>query len=149
MATNHISTMIMACIRWRNLLPEIKEVWGRRSAWINTLPRPGKFESLEEYNIQNGNILESLTLEQNFIGVLISAVVHKHRTPLSQLEVCFGKERVKILSQSYRKFDISFLLQLCIFGKGFSNLKYHEIISKTEKTIFIHIELAIQMKELF
>ena len=53
-------------------------------------------------------------------------------TPLSQLEVCFVKERVKILSQSYRTFGISFLLQLCIFRKGFGNLKAHEIIPKTD-----------------
>ena len=110
----------------------MKDGWGRRAVWLNTLPRPGKSESLEEYNIQNGDILEYLTLEwRRFIGVLRSVVVRNPRTPLSQLELCFGKDRVKIRSQIYRTFDISFLFQLCIFGKKLSKLKSHEIIPKT------------------
>ena len=70
----------------------MKEGCVRRSTWLNTLPRPGKFESLGEYNIQNGTILWSLILEwRRFIGVLISAISQKPRTPLSQLKVFFCK----------------------------------------------------------
>ena len=72
----------------------MKEGWGRRLSWPNTLPRLEKFESLEEYNIQNGDILESLTLEwQCFIGVLRRKIIRKPRTPLSQLGVCLVKGR--------------------------------------------------------
>ena len=75
----------------------MKEGWGRRLSWPNTLPRLEKFESLEEYNIQNGDILESLTLGwRSFIGVIGSTIVRKPMTTLSQLGVCFRKNRVKI-----------------------------------------------------
>ena len=72
----------------------MKEGRGRRSEWLITLPQPGKFESLEEYNIQNGDIIEYLTLEwRSFIGVLRIKIVRKPRTPLSQLGVCLVKGR--------------------------------------------------------
>ena len=60
-AINKNSIMRLACSRWRNLVPDMKECWGRRAAWLNTLTSPGQFESLEEYNIHNGDIIESLT----------------------------------------------------------------------------------------
>ena len=92
------------------------------------IPHPGKFESLEKYNIHNGNILESLTFKwHRFIGVLRNAIIQKPITPLYQLEVCFGKEIFIIWSRSYRTFDISFILQLCMFGWGFSKMKSQEI----------------------
>ena len=74
----------------------MKKGYRRRASWLNILTHPGKFKSLEEYNIQNENIIESLTLDwRQFIGLLRSAVVRKPSTLLSQLEICFGKERVK------------------------------------------------------
>ena len=96
----------------------MKEGWGRRAVWLNTLPCLGKFEYLEEYNIHNGDIIESLTLEwRRFIVVLIITIVRNPRTPLYQLGVCFGKDGLEIRCQSYRTFNISFLLQLFTFGK--------------------------------
>ena len=84
-----------------------------RAAWINTLPQPGNFESLEEYNIQNGNILDYLILVwRRFIVVLRNTIMRNPRTPLSQKELIFVKERVKIRSQSYCTLDISFFLIL-------------------------------------
>ena len=125
----------------------MKEGWVSRASWLNMLPCPGKVEYFEEYNIQNGNILEYLILEwRHFIGVFRSAIIWNPRTPLSQFELCIGKERVKIQSQSYRTFDIIFLLQLCTFGKKFSNLKCHEIIPNTNKIVFIHIESVSWIK---
>ena len=94
-----------------------------RAAWINTMPCPGNFESLEEYNIQNGDILDYLILLwRRFIVVLRITIVRNPRTPLYQLGVCFGKDRFEIRCQSDRTFNISFLLQLFIFGKCLSKL---------------------------
>ena len=125
--------MRLACSRCCKLVPEVKEGCSRRASWLNMLTRPGKFEYSEEHNIKNGDIIESLTLEwRRFIGILRSAIVQKPRTRISQSEVCFQKERVKIRSHSYLTFDTSSLLQLFIFGKGFSKLKNQEIIPKTE-----------------
>ena len=150
MVINKNSIIILDCSRRSKLFTEMKGGWGRRAAWLNTLPHPGKFEYLDKYNFQNGNILEYLTLEwQCLIGVLISVILPNPRTLLSYLEVCFGKERVKIRSQSYCKFDISFILQLLIFRKGFIKPKSHEIISNTKKRILIHIELEIRIQDLF
>ena len=56
-----------------------------------TMPR--NFEFLEQYNMQNGDILESLTLQlRRFIGIPRSAIIRKPRTPLYKLEVRFVKE---------------------------------------------------------
>ena len=83
---------------------------------------------------------------RRFVGVLKSLIVWNLRIPLSQLELFFEKERVKIRSQSYRTFDISFLLQLWILGKGFSKMKAHEIISNKKKKIWLILNCWVGWK---
>jgi hypothetical protein len=145
-------TMIikLASTRWNNFDLSLREAWQRRAEQLNAMPRPGKFVCLNDFHIGTDDILQSLTVEwRRFVGVLRSAIVRPPKNPHQKLEVSFGKERVTIHSQSYRTFDISLLLQLCIFGKQFEKLCAHEIIAKTKKTVLIHIESASRMRELF
>ena len=61
----------------------------------------------------------------------------------------FGKEKVAILSQTYREFRFSYLLESSIFGNDFSGLKKDEIIMKSKKQILIHIVSQQRMNEFF
>eukprot|EP00978_Attheya_sp_CCMP212_P014066 scaffold35698_cov63-Attheya_sp.AAC.9 len=73
----------------------MKEGWGRRATWLNTLAVPGKFEARPEF-IGDVDVLKSLTLEwQQLVGILRSAVTRMPRNLLSGFEVLATSKLMK------------------------------------------------------
>ena len=60
----------------------------------------------------------------------------------------FGKERVRIDSQTYRTFSLSFLLGVSIFGEEYCNFYEYETIMRTKKLILFHISSQRRMRDL-
>ena len=63
-----------------------------------------------------------------------NSITKPPRRTLASLTYKFGKEWVKLQSQSYRDIQMSYLLELTIFGQNKCNLKSNEVVYKTKKS---------------
>eukprot|EP00978_Attheya_sp_CCMP212_P042077 scaffold250645_cov54-Attheya_sp.AAC.2 len=64
----------------------MKESWGRRATWLNTLTVTGKFVARPDF-IEDSDVLKSLTLEwRRLVGMLRSAIMQMPRNLMSGLQ---------------------------------------------------------------
>ena len=139
----------IACRRWRELEENIKDAWGSRANTLNQRPVAGKFISIPVV-IRNDDIMDGMTRDWSYtVNVFKNAVLNKRRDRVCQREYVFGGERVKVLSQKYRVFYISHLLQVIIFGQKFMKLTARERYKVTPRQVTIHIASYHRMKEMF
>ena len=148
----HKYVMKLACKYWSCLYShKMKNAWKDRAIILNARKLPGKFITVPN-NIThdlNNNVMDSLTYEwKKFISIMKNSITKPPRRTLASLTYKFGKELVRLQSQSYRDIHMSYLLQLTIFGNKGSNLKCNEMIYKSTKTMLVHIASKQRMDSL-
>jgi len=83
------------------------------------------------------------------IRLIRRCITQKPKGIDSQVVCCFGDERLRLGSQSFRKFNLPYLLRLSLFGEEYSNLHDNELVKKTARRIVLHIASMRRVKKLF
>ena len=78
-----------------------------------------------------------------------NSILRPPKKGLSLKSYLFGKERVTLQSQVYRKMFVNRLLHMIVFGPKLSKMKAHEVVYKTKNTTVLHISSNSRMKKLF
>ena len=150
---HHKFVMKLACKYWSHLYNnKMKNAWKDRAIILNSRKLPGKFVSIPN-DIKgelNDHIMNSLTYEwKKLMNIMKNSITKPPKRTLASLTYKFGKELVKLQSQSYRDMQMSYLLELTIFGKDKCNLKQKEIIYKTKKIMIVNIASKQRFDMLF
>ena len=152
----HRDAMKLAFYNWSNVLSmEIKAAWKDRADVLNSLPIPGEFVEVPRdiggtFDVLTKHVLKSLSIEwSNVFKWFKRCVTRKPKVLTSSNIYVFGKERVRIDSQTYRTFSLSFLLGVSIFGEEYCNFYEYETIMRTKKLILFHISSQRRMRDLF
>ena len=128
--------------------------WKRRATVLNARPLPGRFdfypdEITEDAELED-NILNAMCLDwEKVVKALKSAITRSPRNELCGMEYNFGKERVKVVSQSYRCVYMNLLTRLSLFGPNYRKLLDSEVVYSTKKVLLVHISSKKRMEELF
>lgn len=147
-----------ACRKWNCLREEIKEAWVQRTVNLNGRFLPGAFVNIPncigggDLNRVRTSVLSSLSRDWRVIlAIMKSAITRSRRQDGISLTVHrFGKERVKLRLQTYRKFLLPSLLNLVLFGgDSYSHLTNREVVYKTRRIVVIHIASQRRMREMF
>jgi len=77
------------------------------------------------------------------------AIIRAPKKILSSKRYYFGRECVKMNSQTYRTVFINLSIQLALFGDDFSKLMNFEIISKSKNMTIIRMSSQRRTKEIF
>ena len=115
-----------ACKNWRyNVTIQLKKAWKSRASNLNNRKLPGKFLhipfSLERRNSIESRVLQSLTYEwDTVVRFFKNCITRDPRKSTSSMVYTFGKEKVPVLSQTYREFRFSFLMEKTLFGDNLS-----------------------------
>ena len=130
--------------KWRNLSIECQNSWKKRAMKLNKRKLPGRFTRVPQVFLQqtisfeqaalNSMTKEWITISKNFQR----SITNKPRAELSPMEYVFGKERVKLLSQTYRVFQMTNLILFALFGRQRS-LRVHEKIHETRLVRVVHV----------
>ena len=156
--TEKVSRIIIhrsTCERWKYATsPKIKAAWNKRAALLNKRKVPGMFlvvpPSITRGNNMNIKIMESLSYEwDQIVGFFKNCIMRDPKRSTSSMTYMFGREKVEILSQTYREIRFSFLLENIIFGNNLRNMQKKEIILRTKKQVLLHVSSQKRMKELF
>ena len=146
--------MKLAGMRWRALSVDKKMAWSDRATEQNNRPRTdGKVvvipPSLLIPSLMD-NLLHSLTKDwQAMVSHFRSAVMRKPKNGNSLMSYKFGKERIVLYSQPYRKFHLNHLLETTLFGSpSFSSLFPYEIVHRTVGECIIHIASLRRLDQL-
>ena len=146
-----------ACRFWKyNMRPIIKKAWRKRATQLNARKLPGRFLAIpflinnrEEDSVKK-RVMESLSYEWDAVVQFFrNCITRQPRKEVSSMVYTFGNEKVHIHSQTYREFRFSYLLEITIFGRDFSNMKRNELISNTKKQVLLHVSSQNRMKKLF
>lgn len=144
--------MSVAGKRWRYLSVDTKNGWEQRTAWLNSRPIPGKFLAFTDgVYCDNSAVLDSMSLDWARMVSLFRSCITR-RQPVNRtsgVSVLFGREKVNILNQTYRRFEINELIRLCLFGRDLGKLQQDEVVLRTKKTCVIHIASEERMRSLF
>lgn len=154
--THHESYMI-ACHNWTRVLShDVKLGWRQRANMLNMRPLPGKFDNIPREiggdinNELKKNIVDSLTIEwEKIYKIMRRCIIHAPKASLSPKIMCFGPERVKLNSQTFRKFMLSNFLRLCIFGCDYTKLFPCEVKRKTNRVVLVHVASQSRISKLF
>lgn len=134
---------------WMNLDDDYKDAWRQRADRVNKLPIIGSFPSLPS-SVNDTEILKSLNMEfKNMLSMGRNAISSKPRVEYSNKTKQFGKEKVVLGSQLFRKFFITHLMQLSLFGKNNSFFDPLEVVHRSKITIVVHIKSRERMKMIF
>ena len=131
-------------MKWRNLSMECKMSWKRRAIKLNKRKLPGKFNRVPLVFLQQTISFEQAALNSmskewmNISKNFQRSITNKPRAELSPMEYVFGKERVKLLSQTYRVFQMTNLILFALFGRQRS-LRVHEKIHETRLVRVVHV----------
>ena len=124
-------------------------VWKDRARYLNSRDIPGELNSLPEI-FSPAVILQSVNLEiVELQRIFRSAILWQPKRDASKYALLFSTERVEMVTQTFCCFQISLLMQHYIFGPNFSYLQEDEIVSRTKKTVLIHIRSCERIKNLF
>ena len=144
-----------ACKNWRyDTTVKVKKAWKSRASTLNNRKLPGKFLhipfSIERHNSIESRVLQALTYEwDNIVTFFKNCITRDPRKSTSSMVYTFGKEKVPVLSQTYREFRFSFLMERTLFGDNLSILKKNEVVLKTKKQVLLHICSQKRMKTIF
>ena len=145
----------LAGLTWRGYSNEFKEEWSMKASMLNNRPQnDGKFTEIPSW-VLTFSIEEAvkMSLSQewlNLVQVLRNAVVVKRNPMVTYKKVyTFGNEKVKLDLQIIRKFSISHLLLITIFGSPlFCKQLPHEIVYRTKKEAVVHIHSHRRFSEM-
>ena len=127
----HQDVMKAACIAWSNSSEAVRKAWNLRANFLNKLPVPGRLnEIVGTRNELEKTMIEALYLDWRGLAIKMrNSIKSNPRNEKCILVVSFGKERVKIMSQTYRRMVLSTLVRLQVFGKEYEKVAPH-IVSK-------------------
>ena len=155
--TDPISRVVIyrsACLEWKyHTSAQQKKAWTTRAKFLNNRKLPGKFMQVPwtgHTNSVEDRLLQSLSFEWNLVVKFFkNCITRDPRKAVRSMIYTFGKEKVHILSQTYREYTMSYLMETTIFGHNLCLLKKKEIISKTKNQALIHISNQKRMKLIF
>jgi len=131
--------MQLACKRWRSLPDNIIKSWKHRVEWLKSHPLPGRFAKIPA-EVMEQHSKQSMTRHwEKIVKGMKYAITRGAKKILSSKMYYFGKECVKINSQTFRAVSINLLIQLALFGDDLSKLMNYEIISKSKNMTIIHM----------
>ena len=135
--------MKLACKYWSHMYNnKMKNAWKDHAIILNSRKLPGKFVSISnDITCElNNHIMDSLTCDwKKLIIIMRNSITKPPRRTLASLTYKFGKESVKLQSQSIQDIQMSYLLELTIFGKNKCNLKSNEVVYKTKKIMIVNV----------
>ena len=94
--------MKLACRRWNELSFEMKNGWKQRALRLNRRPIPGKLKSVPAVLRRiKEEVMDVMHLDwEKLVRTFRGAIVRPPGMHISNRQVCFVKERVKLNSQS-------------------------------------------------
>ena len=147
---------------WRDYTTlEMKDAWRERTRRLNELPVvDGTFDYVpcavggEDTEHLEKNTMHALTLDwQQLVQLLKMSLFSNMRNVIgsSQTSYKFGNERVVLYTQCYRKFYMSYLMKLTLFGFPLytHRLEDYEMPYRYKKERIIHIYSHERFCELF
>lgn len=146
--------MQLACQAWRRLSHDTVESWNGRAVMLNARPLAGRFLAVPEHLV-NGDLLEVHVRESlacdwaKMVSILRNAITRAPKREISSKTVCFGGERVRVLSQTYRRHFVNVLLRYALFGKDDIKLGPGEVIYRSKKVTIIHFASLQRLKDVF
>ena len=140
---------------WRSYGTGVKDEWANRATMLNSRARnDGRFIEVPD-GVMSSSIekivKESLTQEWlNFVQLMRNAfVLRRNQISSSMKIVTMGLEKVNIGLQVCKKFTLSPLLRITVFGSPlFCKLHSHELSYRSKKVVVIHIHSHQRMNEL-
>ena len=136
--------MRVAGSHWKGLEESTREAWKNRAKKLNRRILPGKFTRVP-LNFAKGEMsfeeaaLSSMSNEWYSAAVNIQrSLVKRPRADMSRLEYMFGKERVFLLTQTYRVLQITDLVKFALFGST-QVFKATETVHKKKLVRVVHI----------
>lgn len=135
----HVDVMRLECCQWRDLHPCMVNAWKLHADSLNSQPIPGRFYQLPPQVARDlmGNVLEGMTLDwERFVRIMKAAITRPPKRNLSSRVLMFGKERVHLLSQTYRAPYMNLLLRKTIFGIDFKRMRGLEVVYRRKTMLF-------------
>jgi hypothetical protein len=142
--------MSVAGLKWRLMSPNLQDGWQQRANWLNLRKVPGKFLSFPDGDCDHPEVFNAMTLDwARMVSLFRSCITRRQKETQSCVHIFFGKEKVHINNQSYRRFEVNQLIRTCLFGKDLCKLRLDEVILKSKKKCLIHIASEQRMRSLF
>ena len=136
--------MRVAGFHWNGLEEYTRIAWKNRAKKLNRRVLPGKFTRVP-LNFAAGEMsfeeaaLSSMSNEWYSAAVNIQrSLVRRPRAEMSRLQYMIGKERVLLLTQTYRVFQITDLVKFALFGSS-RVFKASEKVHETKLVRVVHI----------
>ena len=149
----HVSlSMKAAALFWANSTEDHRNAWCVRANQLNQMILPGSFKITPPPIFVDGideNVRRSLQSDWLFVVKKLRAmIVKKPQAHLASMTYKFGKEQVRIKSQSFASFQLNYLINLCMFGKDYNLLSKSELVYQSTRVTIIHISSIERVKKL-
>ena len=142
-----------ACSVWRNMLDGTKMSWKTRATKLNDRPLLGGFESLPREVRGDLELVLRRTLTEEWSCIckmLWRSIRNGPNRGLSEKHFAMGcVEKVKVGSQSYRRFHLSHLMRLCLFGINYQKLNKAEMIYRSKHVTIMHFASMRRVNRVF
>lgn len=128
------------------------ESWRNRAIMLNDRPVPGEFCHIPPEFDRDliANVLRAMSLDwERTVVSLKNAITKPNKRGYCSKTVTFGKERIAIMSQSYRSTFLNLLLRYSLFGVNESNLTKDEVIYKTNLVTVVNIASLDRINKIF
>ena len=119
--------MKAACIAWSNSSEAVRKAWNLWANFLNELPVRGRLNGIAgTRNELEKTIIEAPYLDwKNMCIKMRNVIKNRPQNEQCTLVVSFGKERVAIRSQTYRRMILSSLVCFQVFGKECEKVTPH------------------------
>ena len=118
--------------QWRYMSVNSREAWNRRADKLNAKKLPGWVMNLPK-NITKSVVMKSISLEWELLVKAFKEAVERE-PPKEQKNVTyqFGNETVTMKSQTYKKFTMTLLLKVYLFGEDYEKVR-SEVVYQSKK----------------
>ena len=131
--------------------PFSREAWEKRAEKLNARKLPGWIIGLPK-EVENLNaVKKSLSLEWELIVKTFKEAIQRVPTKNNsdkELSYRFAKETVKLQSQTYKTFCMTYLMRLYLFGEDYSKVS-NEVCYQSKNITLLHIASQKRMNEIF
>ena len=123
--------------QWRYMSVNSREAWNRRADKLNAKKLPGWVMNLPK-KITNSVVMKSISLEWELLVKAFKEAVERE-PPKEQKNVTyqFGNETVTMKSQTYKKFTMTLLLKVYLFGEDYEKVR-SEVVYQSKKLTLLH-----------